>query len=129
MPPTLTAAEARTAAEPLLSVRDLSVVFVLGEGTVRAVDGVSFDVRPGEVLGIVGESGCGKSVTMKAILQLIESPGHITRGEILYRRDAARSRIIDLAQLPPRGVLMALWRGAVIVLLQQETVASFPLLT
>src|SRR5215470_7581577 len=99
MPPTPTAAESEEQIEPLLSVRDLSVVFALDEGTVRAVDGVSFDVRPGEVVGIVGESGCGKSVTMKAILQLIESPGHITRGEILYRRDAARPRIIDLALL------------------------------
>ena len=106
MPPTLTAAEARGPAEPLLSVRDLSVVFELDEGTVRAVNGVSFDVRPGEVVGIVGESGCGKSVTMKAILQLIESPGHITRGEILYHHDDARPRIIDLARLAPRGALM-----------------------
>jgi len=125
MPPTLTAAEARAAAEPLLSVRDLSVVFALDEGTVRAVDGVSFDVRPGEVVGIVGESGCGKSVTMKAILQLIESPGHITRGEILYRRDAARPRIIDLALLPPRGALMRALRGAEIALIPQEPMAAF----
>src|SRR6516225_5744512 len=125
MPPTLTAAEARTVAEPLLSVRDLSVVFALDEGTVRAVDGVSFDVRPGEVVGIVGESGCGKSVTMKAILQLIESPGHITRGEILYRRGAARPRIIDLALLPPRGALMRALRGAEIALIPQEPMAAF----
>ena len=60
---------------PLLQVHDLRVAFRLDEGTVRAVDGVSFDVYPGQVVGIVGESGCGKSVTMKAILQLIEPPG------------------------------------------------------
>jgi len=125
MPPTLTAAEARAPAEPLLSVRDLSVVFELDEGTVRAVDGVSFDVRPGEVVGIVGESGCGKSVTMKAILQLIESPGHITRGEILYRHDDARPRIIDLARLAPRGALMRALRGAEIALIPQEPMAAF----
>jgi ABC-type dipeptide/oligopeptide/nickel transport system ATPase component len=81
MPPTPTAAEATEPTEPLLSVRDLSVVFELDEGTVRAVEGVSFDVRPGQVVGIVGESGCGKSVTMRAILQLIERPGRITRGQ------------------------------------------------
>ena len=52
----------------------------------RAVDGVSFDVFPGQVVGIVGESGCGKSVTMRAILQLIDPPGRITSGEILYRQ-------------------------------------------
>src|SRR5215470_9764617 len=125
MPPTLTAAEARAAVEPLLSVRDLSVVFELDEGTVRAVDGVSFDVRPGEVVGIVGESGCGKSVTMKAILQLIESPGHITRGEILYRRNEPLSQVIDLARLAPRGALMRALRRAEIALIPQEPMAAF----
>src|SRR5215468_1288965 len=125
MPPTLTATEARGPAEPLLSVRDLSVVFELDEGTVRAVDGVSFDVRPGEVVGIVGESGCGKSVTMKAILQLIESPGRITRGEILYRRDGARPPVIDLARLAPRSALMRTLRGAEIALIPQEPMAAF----
>ena len=75
--------------------------FALDEGLVRAVDGVSFDVFPGQVVGIVGESGCGKSVTMRAILQLIEPPGRITSGEILYPPAAATP--IDLARLPPRG--------------------------
>jgi oligopeptide/dipeptide ABC transporter ATP-binding protein len=109
----------------LLSVRDLSVIFELDEGTVRAVDNVSFNVAPGQVVGIVGESGCGKSVTMKAILQLVERPGRITRGEILYRRNGARSRIIDLARLPPRGQLMRALRGAEIALIPQEPMAAF----
>ena len=61
MPQTLTAAEARGATDPLLSVRDLSVDFELGEGTVRAVDGVSFDVRPGEVVGIVGNRAAARA--------------------------------------------------------------------
>ena len=111
--------------EPLLSVRDLRVVFELDEGTVRAVDGVSFDVRPGQVVGIVGESGCGKSVTMKAILQLIETPGRISRGEILYRQNGARPRVIDLARLRPRGALMRALRGAEIALIPQEPMAAF----
>src|SRR5580704_13758855 len=93
----------------LLRVRDLRVSFKLDEGVVRAVDGVSFDVFPGQVVGIVGESGCGKSVTMKAILQLIEPPGRITSGEIQYRQDATP---IDLARLAPRGRLMRALRGA-----------------
>ena len=71
---------------PLLSVRDLKISFALDEGLVRAVDGTSFDVMPGQVLGVVGESGCGKSVTMRAILQLVDRPGRITSGEIRFRR-------------------------------------------
>jgi len=125
MPPTLTAAEAAEPTEPLLSVRDLSVVFELDEGRVRAVEGVSFEVRPGQVVGIVGESGCGKSVTMRAILQLIEHPGRITGGEILYRRSTAPPRVIDLARLPPRGRLMRTLRGAEIALIPQEPMAAF----
>src|SRR5215470_15198254 len=125
MPPTPTAAESEEQIEPLLSVRDLSVVFELEEGTVRAVDGVSFDVRPGQVVGIVGESGCGKSVTMKAILQLIETPGRISSGEILYRQNGTGSRVTDLARLRPRGALMRRLRGAEIALIPQEPMAAF----
>jgi peptide/nickel transport system ATP-binding protein len=94
----------------------------MDEGTVRAVDGVSFDVFPGQVVGIVGESGCGKSVTMRAILQLIDPPGRITGGEIMYRRDA---REIDLARLSPRSRLMRDLRGAEIALIPQEPMAAF----
>jgi oligopeptide/dipeptide ABC transporter ATP-binding protein len=111
-----------TATEPLLRVRDLHVSFALDEGTVRAVDGVSFDVFPGQVVGIVGESGCGKSVTMRAILQLIDPPGRITSGEILYRQGSTQ---IDLARLPPRGRLMRMLRGAEIALIPQEPMAAF----
>ena len=125
MLPTHTAAESEEQIEPLLSVRDLSVVFELDEGTVRAVEGVSFDVHPGQVVGIVGESGCGKSVTMKAILQLIETPGRISRGEILYRQNSTGPRAIDLARLRPRGALMRRLRGAEIALIPQEPMAAF----
>jgi oligopeptide/dipeptide ABC transporter ATP-binding protein len=111
-----------TATDPLLQVRDLHVSFRLDEGTVRAVDGVSFDVFPGEVVGIVGESGCGKSVTMRAVLQLIDPPGRITGGEILYRQGAGP---IDLARLPPHGRAMRALRGAEIALIPQEPMAAF----
>jgi peptide/nickel transport system ATP-binding protein len=111
-----------TATDPLLRVRDLRVSFPLDEGTVRAVDGVSFDVFPGQVVGIVGESGCGKSVTMRAILQLIDPPGRITGGEILYRHGATP---IDLVRLPPRGRMMRALRGAEIALIPQEPMAAF----
>jgi oligopeptide/dipeptide ABC transporter ATP-binding protein len=110
--------------EPLLSVRHLRVSFTMDEGLVRAVDGTSFDVQPGQVLGVVGESGCGKSVTMRAILQLVEKPGRITSGSIRFRRrDSAES--IDLAQLAPRGAEMRDIRGAEIALIPQEPMAAF----
>ena len=108
---------------PLLSVRDLRVSFFLEEGVVRAVDGVSFDVFPGQVLGIVGESGCGKSVAMRAVLQLVEPPGRIVSGQILFR--PAADRAVDLAQLPPRGSAMRAIRGAEIALIPQEPMAAF----
>ena len=108
--------------EPLLSVRDLRVSFTLDEGLVRAVDGTSFDVMPGQVLGIVGESGCGKSVTMKALLQLVDRPGRITSGSMMFRRDAGP---VDLAKLAPRGAEMRDIRGAEIALIPQEPMAAF----
>jgi peptide/nickel transport system ATP-binding protein len=66
--------------EPLLSIRDLRTYFHMTEGVARSVDGVSFDVAPRETLGIVGESGCGKSVTALSILRLIQPPGRIEPG-------------------------------------------------
>src|SRR5215471_3591571 len=112
-------------AEPILSVRNLQVTFGLQEGTVKAVDGVSFDVLPGRVMGIVGESGCGKSVTMRAVLQLVDEPGRISKGEILFRSGnwhtgARDSAVVDLAKLPRHGARMRSIRGAEIGLIPQE---------
>jgi len=109
--------------EALLSVRGLKVVFGLDEGSVRAVDGVGFDVMPGQVVGIVGESGCGKSVTTKAMLQLVDPPGRIAAGEMLFRR--AGGEVVDLARLDPRGREIREIRGAEIALIPQEPMASF----
>ena len=67
---------------PLLSVRDLRVEFVTGKGPLVALDGVSFDIAPGEVLGVVGKSGAGKSLTGLAIIGLLDPPGRIAGGEI-----------------------------------------------
>ncbi|MEO8676414.1 MAG: ABC transporter ATP-binding protein, partial [Casimicrobiaceae bacterium] len=70
------------AIEPLLEVDDLHVEFPLRHGTLRAVNGISFAIAPGEVLGVVGESGAGKSLTGAAVIGLIDPPGRISGGEI-----------------------------------------------
>jgi peptide/nickel transport system ATP-binding protein len=71
--------------EPVLSVRDLKVEFPTRRGILTAINGVSFDINPGEVLGVVGESGAGKSITGTAVIGLIEPPGRIAGGEIRLR--------------------------------------------
>lgn len=71
-------------ADPLLQVKDLHTYFYTEDGVVKAVDGVDFDVFPGEILGLVGESGCGKSVTSFSIMRLVGVPGKIVSGEILF---------------------------------------------
>lgn len=70
--------------KPLLEVKNLKTYFYTEDGVVRAVDGVDFEIYPGEVLGIVGESGCGKSVTSLSIMRLIGIPGKIVDGEIIF---------------------------------------------
>ena len=72
-------------AEKLLSVRDLHTSFFTDAGEVQAVNGVSFDLDPGEILGIVGESGSGKSVTAYSIMQILADTGRITGGSVLYK--------------------------------------------
>ncbi|MDQ2050353.1 ABC transporter ATP-binding protein [Natronolimnohabitans sp. A-GB9] len=71
--------------EPLLRVENLKTQFFTESGTVRAVDGISFDVHEGEIVGLVGESGAGKSVASMSLLRLVDDPGEIVGGEISYR--------------------------------------------
>lgn len=116
-------------APPLLSVRNLHTHFPQEEGTVKAVDGVSFDLYSGRTLGIVGESGCGKSMTARSILRIIDRPGQIVAGEILFRRRAASAAasdgMIDLTQLDANSDAMRAIRGAEIALIFQEPMSSF----
>jgi peptide/nickel transport system ATP-binding protein len=109
---------------PLLSVRNLKTYFDLDEGTVKAVDGASFEVYPRQVVGIVGESGCGKSVTIKSVLRIIEKPGRIVEGEILFRLDGS-DEMIDLVKLDANGKKMRDIRGGEIALIPQEPMAAF----
>jgi peptide/nickel transport system ATP-binding protein len=109
----------------ILSVRDLKTYFFQDEGVIRAVDGASFDVYAGKTLGIVGESGCGKSVTARSILRIEEKPGRIVDGEIWLRPDDSKSSPTNLAQLDANGSAMRAIRGAAISLVFQEPMTSF----
>ena len=108
---------------PILEVRDLRTHFFSDEGTVKAVDGASLDVYAGKTLGIVGESGCGKSVTARSILRIVERPGRIVSGSIVLRREGVRDT--DLAQLDSGGREMRDIRGGDIALIFQEPMTSF----
>ncbi|WP_405221631.1 ABC transporter ATP-binding protein [Lentisalinibacter sediminis] len=111
-----------SAREPVLSVRDLVVEFTTRYGPVRAVDGVSFDVYPNETLGIVGESGCGKTVTGLSILGLIPSPpGRIVSGEI-------RLAGLDLTKMPEEK-LRDLRGHEISMIFQEPMTALNPVLT
>jgi oligopeptide/dipeptide ABC transporter ATP-binding protein len=108
-----------TSPEPLLRVRDLKTYFVTehGSGTARAVDGVSFDLFPGETLGIVGESGCGKTVTSLSILRLVpEPPGHIRPGSLI---EFEGQNLLVLAAPELRAI-----RGNQIAMVFQEPMTS-----
>ena len=109
----------------LLQVKDLQTYFYLQEGTVRAVDGVDFALRRGSTLGIVGESGCGKSVTAFSILKLVTKPGRIVAGSILFDRSSNGSpEIIDLAALGENSPQMRDIRGKDIAMIFQEPMNS-----
>lgn len=109
--------------DALLSVRDLSVAFDSPEGEIRAVDGVSFDLRPGETLGLVGESGCGKTVTALSLLRLIPTPpGRIAPSSVIEFQGT------NLLTLAPEALRQV--RGAEIAMVFQEPAASLnPVLT
>ncbi len=110
-------------AELVLEVKNLKAHFFLDQGVLRAVDGVSFTLHRGETLGIVGESGCGKSVTARAILRLISEPvGRIVDGAIVYTTSLGDRT--DLAQLDPLGAEMRSIRGAEIAMIFQEPMTS-----
>ena len=107
----------------ILDVSDLSVRFVHREGTVRAVNGVDLRLSEGEAVGIVGESGCGKTITAYSILNILPRTAEISSGSIRYRLRGGE--VADLAALPPDGRRMRSIRGAEIAMIFQEPMTAF----
>src|SRR3989304_666356 len=110
--------------ETLISVENLKTYFNTYRGQVKAVDGVSFHVKEKEIIGIVGESGCGKSVSMLSVMQLIPTPpGQIVGGKVIFEGN-------DLLQYEARGEIMSSIRGSKIAMVFQEPMTSLnPVLT
>ena len=100
---------------PLLSIQNLYVRFQTYSGVVRAVNGMTFDVNKGEVFGLVGESGCGKSVTGYAVLRMVPHPGEIQQGSILFQGE----NLLEAAEADMREV-----RGGRIAMIFQDPSAS-----
>ena len=119
--------------EPLLEVKDLKVQFEVRAGTVKAVDGASFTIYRGQTLGIIGESGCGKSVTARAILNMVPPPGKIADGEVVYYKynrgsnsngGSAQVDAIHTTKLDPDGSEIRKIRGGEIGMIFQEPMSS-----
>ena len=108
--------------DTLVEVRDLKTFFYTDEGVVKAVDGVDFFIKKGKTLCVVGESGCGKSITARSIMRLIDPPGKIVDGTIkLAGNDGAE---IDITALSPKGKEIRQIRGAEISMIFQEPMSS-----
>ena len=124
----------------VVEVKNLRTYFKLDEGILKAVDGVSFSIGEKKTLGIIGESGCGKSVTAQSVLRIVPKPGYIRSGEIFLRRpqdelrtlykkagvpmDPAAPEEIELAGLDERGPLIRAIRGKTISMIFQEPMTS-----
>ncbi len=105
-----------------LEIKNLKTYFFFDEGIVRAVDGVSMTLERGKTLGVVGESGCGKSVTAQSVLQIVGAGSRIVSGEILFHRD---DEIIDLTQFKPTSEGLRQIRGRDIAMIFQEPMTAF----
>jgi oligopeptide/dipeptide ABC transporter ATP-binding protein len=120
----------RHQSELLLEVKDLKTQFFLQQGIVRAVDGVDFTVMRGQTVGVVGESGCGKSVMARSVMSIVPTPGRIVEGQILFHRTHHRGAgsvtgdVVDMAALDPMGTAARSIRGAEISMVFQEPMTS-----
>ena len=109
--------------QPLLEVSNLKTVFPTEGGLVHAVNDVSFSIERGKTVGIVGESGCGKSITGLSLLQLVPNPGRIEAGEVLFYREEDETPL-NITQVSPRSKLMREIRGNEIAFIFQEPMTS-----
>ena len=107
--------------QPLLEVEDLRAHFFTRYGVIKAVDGVSFEIFPGEIVGLAGESGCGKSVTTQCILRILPVPGRIVSGDIRLQGES----LLDLSQEEMRDVR----GGRISIVLQDALAALNPVIT
>ena len=105
----------------LLEVKGLRTHFFTDEGVVKAVDGVDFEIERGQTVCVVGESGCGKSVTARSILQIVDPPGRVVAGHVVLHRNGDA---LDLARLNPRGKEIRAIRGKDIGMIFQEPMTS-----
>ena len=109
-------------AENTLEINNLKVHFKTLDGIVRGIDGVTFNVRNGETLGLVGESGCGKSVTAHSIMRLLPKIATIPDGEVLFRRQDGEE--VDMTKIDPSGNKIRKIRGNEIAMIFQEPMTS-----
>ena len=111
----------------LLQVQGLKVYFPTDEGIVKAVDGISFNIDSGKTLGVVGESGCGKTTVGRSILQILDRPGRVEEGSMIWRTDSLDGGMttIDMAKEKPNSRTMRTIRGQDIALIFQEPMTSF----
>ena len=132
-PPTTTSTVAPAdKRDTLIEVRDLKVEFNIRGGIIKAVDGLTLDIKRGQTVGIIGESGCGKSVTARAILRMIPKPGRIVSGQVTYYRypkhpkpgESNQPQVIDLTKLDPDGTEIRRIRGGEIGMIFQEPMSS-----
>jgi peptide/nickel transport system ATP-binding protein len=116
--------------DTLVEIKDLHTYFYLAEGVVRAVDGVDLTIQRGKTLGVVGESGCGKSITSLSLLQLVPPPGKIEGGEILFYKLVEQSGtnatvdVINITSLNPKGREIHDIRGNHISMVFQEPMTA-----
>jgi oligopeptide/dipeptide ABC transporter ATP-binding protein len=112
--------------EPLLEIKDLHIHFLTDEGAVKAVDGLDLTIPRGKTVCLVGESGCGKSVTSRALLKIVHTPGRIMGGQMLYhiRQPYGAPKIVDIAAMDPKGKEIRTIRGKEISMVFQEPMSS-----